>query len=256
MILFFTKSFLLILVVQIGIVSSQECTADGSKCDTHERCAAWRKEGECISSRSYMLKYCPASCESDDLETNFHEVRYDEDDGICEDKHSYCSIWADHGECEENSYDMERFCPKSCKVCSLLNDERDLEEDDEEDDSNLDVVKCQNNHETCEFWASKGECEVNPNYMEQNCAKACGTCPKLQVQMDEDRAFQRKLEKESIKFGTKQSIEGENAKNIAILVQETIEYLNDPLTLQLPEQVLKNCENRHELCTFWASIGT
>lgn len=26
-------------------------------------------------------------------------------------------------------------------------------------------------HESCEFWAGEGECESNPNYMLNNCAK-------------------------------------------------------------------------------------
>jgi glutathione peroxidase-family protein len=29
-------------------------------------------------------------------------------------------------------------------------------------------------HESCSFWASTGECEANPNYMLTSCAKSCG----------------------------------------------------------------------------------
>jgi glutathione peroxidase-family protein len=29
-------------------------------------------------------------------------------------------------------------------------------------------------HELCEFWASSGECEANPNYMLHSCKKSCG----------------------------------------------------------------------------------
>lgn len=33
-------------------------------------------------------------------------------------------------------------------------------------------VRC-DNHDSCEFWASIGECAKNPNYMLDNCADAC-----------------------------------------------------------------------------------
>lgn len=252
MILIVLNSFLLLLLTfQIRFVTSQECTVDGTKCDTHERCAVWRTEGECISSRSYMLKYCPASCEADDIATNFREVMpHDEDDSICDDKHKFCNVWANNGECEENPYDMNRFCPKSCGVCLSDDvDERELDEDDEYD-------SCKDKQENCVLWADHGECEVNPNYMEINCAKSCNTCDKLQVKIDEERAFNMHLEERSMEFGLKQKTEGDNAKEIAILLQESIHYFDNPLTKQLPEDVLRNCENRHELCTFWAHIGT
>jgi hypothetical protein len=29
------------------------------------------------------------------------------------------------------------------------------------------------NHESCEYWASVGECDINPNYMLENCALSC-----------------------------------------------------------------------------------
>ena len=29
------------------------------------------------------------------------------------------------------------------------------------------------NHESCEFWAGEGECDQNPTYMLENCAKSC-----------------------------------------------------------------------------------
>ncbi|RYG59163.1 hypothetical protein EON64_20515, partial [archaeon] len=35
-------------------------------------------------------------------------------------------------------------------------------------------------HESCEFWASTGECEKNPEWMLQNCRKACSEVPSQQ----------------------------------------------------------------------------
>jgi len=41
---------------------------------------------------------------------------------------------------------------------------------------------CRNKHELCAFWASVGECDVNPSYMKINCAPACRTCRQLDVE--------------------------------------------------------------------------
>mmetsp|Transcript_28708 Transcript_28708/g.43798 ORF Transcript_28708/g.43798 Transcript_28708/m.43798 type:complete len:105 (+) Transcript_28708:199-513(+) len=35
---------------------------------------------------------------------------------------------------------------------------------------------CGNDHSSCEYWANKGECEINPGYMLESCKKTCGTC--------------------------------------------------------------------------------
>ena len=39
--------------------------------------------------------------------------------------------------------------------------------------SGQDVDKSINHHESCDFWASVGECSKNPNYMLNYCAPAC-----------------------------------------------------------------------------------
>ena len=36
--------------------------------------------------------------------------------------------------------------------------------------------KCKNKHNSCNHWASIGECTKNPGYMVSNCGVACGTC--------------------------------------------------------------------------------
>ena len=40
---------------------------------------------------------------------------------------------------------------------------------------------CKNDHEQCAFWASIGECDVNPSYMKINCAPVCQTCAQLDI---------------------------------------------------------------------------
>ena len=41
---------------------------------------------------------------------------------------------------------------------------------------------CKNQHESCAFWASLGECENNPNYMKAKCAPVCQSCDFLSIE--------------------------------------------------------------------------
>jgi prolyl 4-hydroxylase len=41
---------------------------------------------------------------------------------------------------------------------------------------------CRNQHESCTFWATLGECDKNPAYMSINCAPVCQTCELLHVE--------------------------------------------------------------------------
>ena len=38
------------------------------------------------------------------------------------------------------------------------------------------VPSCEDGNESCEAWATAGECEVNPTFMLTNCARSCNTC--------------------------------------------------------------------------------
>lgn len=42
---------------------------------------------------------------------------------------------------------------------------------------------CRNQHEQCTFWATVGECENNPTYMQQKCAPACLSCDQAHVSL-------------------------------------------------------------------------
>ena len=53
--------------------------------DQNEHCAAWARLEECQKNPSWMLVYCPASCDQCDVS--------------CEDNNVYCEQWAELGEC-------------------------------------------------------------------------------------------------------------------------------------------------------------
>lgn len=116
-------------------VSSQACLADG-QCDTHERCTAWKEEGECVRNADYMRKHCPATCSEPSATTANQKD--------CVDTHPRCFVWAELGECDTNP-EMSTLCPQSCNTCPMAAS-----------------VDCIDAHELCSFWADKGECSNNP----------------------------------------------------------------------------------------------
>jgi len=42
-------------------------------------------------------------------------------------------------------------------------------------------MECQDEHESCSFWASYGECDDNPDYMREYCKLSCGKCPRKPI---------------------------------------------------------------------------
>lgn len=46
---------------------------------------------------------------------------------------------------------------------------------------NLATKECEDQNESCNSWARKGECRKNPSFMMLNCRKSCGTCLDLHV---------------------------------------------------------------------------
>lgn len=59
------------------------------------------------------------------------------------------------------------------------------EVDDQKNEKKKGLKKCENQHELCSMWASLGECETNPSYMEANCSPACLSCHNLLMTKEE-----------------------------------------------------------------------
>lgn len=224
------QTLLLLLSLRIDISVAQECTPDG-RCDTHERCSAWREEGECIRNKVYMMKTCPASCAQQDTK---------EETTGCVDQHVHCPEWAELGECIENAIEMDKYCTKSCGVC-------------QEEEAIIDDADCKNTHENCEFWASKGECVNNPTYMLVGCAKACNACGKKPSA--ERKALSSEALDATTAFGELQRAEGAQAEETLEMVEKSVVYMKSDQVTSLSARIRDNCQNRNELCAFWAVIG-
>jgi hypothetical protein len=188
-----------------------------------------------------MTKYCPVSCSEDQMTLNSKS----KDD--CDDTHPRCSVWAKLGDCD-NNFAMRAYCAESCNTCQeAVPDEENL---------------CKDTHENCRFWADSGECSNNENYMHFNCPMSCGTCDKVVKRADtQPKTPIKKLDANEVmaataKFGDKQLVQGNDALKTLSLMEESIAYMGSDQVTSLASKIRDNCRNKHELCSFWAYIGT
>ena len=57
------------------------------------------------------------------------------------------------------------------------------------------------------------------------------------------------------KYGIRQRAEGSASAETFARIKKAHAYMEEDATKTLDEKILQNCQNRHELCAFWASIG-
>jgi prolyl 4-hydroxylase len=131
----------------------------------------------------------------------------------CIDVDDKCSVWSDAGECGANADFMRKACPRSCGLCNAGADggpafgaeygEPQTAEGDRSEETLALIAKtdeymktkvfveeeyrsvrtdCRNRDPLCSFWAVQGECEANPGYMIIQCAPACQSCEKLNIE--------------------------------------------------------------------------
>jgi hypothetical protein len=218
---------------------AQECTADGL-CDTHERCPVWKNEGECVRNRSYMDEHCPAQCVGNNVVLK---------KGECDDIHERCSVWAAAGDCMANSEDMEKYCKKACDLCDAKPEKGKATVKQSTEHLSI-VCKDEEVEETCAALAELGECESNKGFMIAKCAKSCGVCndeqglersvlEQLELLGIDPDILDQVVEK-SATFGLRQVVMGIEVVDVINKIEETITYMNNEKTRQLPTYILNN----------------
>jgi ShK domain-like len=104
-----------------------------------------------------------------------------------------------------------------------------------------------------------GECDENPGYMLENCAKSCGACkgreqrakPPTHLVGNPETLLER-----TVKFGDKQAATGDKRLQTLGVVQDMLDYMeSSDEFMALPTKIQENCRNKHELCAFWSAIG-
>lgn len=121
---------------------------------------------------------------------------------------------------------------------------------------------CEDKEELCEFWASEGECQENPDYMKNYCAKACNVCgPGLGQRKFEptDTDLEQLLELVQ-SYGERQVVEGSEASKTMLVLRKMHVYMKNFVhrenpTHSLTPDTIKKCTNRQSMCAFWAAIG-
>ena len=242
---------LTVAILFISVTTAQKCDSNGT-CDKHERCSAWKEEGECNSNKAYMLKYCPVTCGSSGG---------DNVGSPCQDVHPRCEAWLEIDDVCSKIKDMPKYCAKSCNACG--------EDHDSVDNTrimSLDKLEsCVDFHEKCQFWASKGECQNNPDYMLQDCPKSCNSCDKSNlvqelIKIEEEANKVASLSDEDVleqsaKYGDKQVALGNEKSQTLDNVRSFLQYMESDEVQTLPTKYRDGCRNRNELCSFWAVIG-
>lgn len=116
---------------------------------------------------------------------------------------------------------------------------------------------CKDDNVQCSFWASEGECKINPNYMLQNCAKSCKECEAFLDPEDHDvldmlnKRSDLNVEQER-SYG-RNKMEMKKTYDYSSRIDEYREALfQHPSTTS---KTRKLCINELSKCTYYAAMG-
>lgn len=144
----------------------------------------------------------------------------------------------------------------TCEADTLYNDKDDASDEEKvKEDGPKDSVKnpeemaqakvdkakeeCVDNHESCDLWASTGECEENPKYMLKQCKKSCMVCGEIEIDL-----------------GVEQVIDSKRGDEVRARIDAAKKYVEERIARD-PKQryLLEGCKLNHENCAFWGVIG-
>ena len=129
-------------------------------------------------------------------------------------------------------------------------------------------IVCADKVEECPYWSALGECEKNPNFMLENCAKSCQACAQktTTTQPLSDNEEQRQGFLDEIKrlhsneqHGAFPLVPNGFEETILGLVREMIRYVDqthaNPKTSDKMRVALSKCQNKNDKCLWWAAMG-
>lgn len=95
--------------------------------------------------------------------------------------------------------------------------------------------------------------------MHRNCAMSCNKCDIVTPQSIPKRNLAESSDSEltdvSATFGVPQRIEGSRKEDVALRIKKIAQYMASDTVEELEENIRNNCQNRNDLCAFWAVIG-
>ena len=170
--------------------------------DLEQYCSAWASDGYCSESseyQPYMAVHCSKSCEFCSAE-EAAQCTYQPD------SHRYCTTWAEQGYCTSSTYTefMTQQCSTSCRLCPHQNQGTVPVCAADDPTQSCDYFAklgycrstwssymqtycattcglhcagaCRDNNQFCMNWATQGQCDSNPYYMNLNCKSSCNQC--------------------------------------------------------------------------------
>jgi prolyl 4-hydroxylase len=110
---------------------------------------------------------------------------------------------------------------------------------DDDDETHDKAAECADNHESCDMWASTGECEANPKYMLKQCQKSCMICGDMELDL-----------------GVEQVIDAKRGDEVRARIQQAKEYVEERIAKD-PKQryLLEGCKMNHKNCAYWGVLG-
>ena len=146
-------------------------------------------------------------------------------------------------------------------TCSDGNEDDELTEDDDAD--------CVDSNDSCQYWASIGECDKNPNYMLGNCELSCDSCGYMKRQRarmmkrsyksEEERKLNERMQNLGRdENGIEQDLDMDNyQEEIEQVLEEMEEYKQEIVEGDDEDmkEVLAICKNNNPSCVTWASAG-
>jgi ShK domain-like len=175
---------------------------------------------------------------------------------VC-DQHERCGVWRAEGECQLNKRYMREVCPASCeselvtggasstkfKTAAAVQMNKKKKTVKKKEDASL---PCEDQHERCHIWARVGECSENKSTMRKYCPKSCGFCAgdggdgaAVLVEDDSEDEDEDDDDDESVHFDSDDDDEDDDLDLL-----EGDPPGGDP-----------DCEDKDDLCTYWASVG-
>ena len=118
----------------------------------------------------------------------------------CEDleDENLCQFWAETNECDLNAEWMMINCRRSCGACDIIQEttQQGTSPPTTVPDATTMMIEteiptgptgtttppiCEDTDVLCAYWAENGECEINLEWMPQNCPVSCDTCDLVKV---------------------------------------------------------------------------
>ncbi len=139
-----------------------ELNATARCLDASSDCAYWKRNGECDRNYGFMQSKCRRSCGGCEKWGWLYSARL----GVLHEMIRDTGVEAAEGLQRLPAAvraQLEELCTRGRTGCDLTALRRFLR-------------GCKDESDACASWARQGECEANPTYMGEACAKSCGSC--------------------------------------------------------------------------------